>query len=201
MPVVRMSQESLSALFDGECSDAELEALLKALDAEPALKASWSRQSLMRDVLRGQSLKTPPVDICAGVMAAIQAGSPERSDKVVSLSGRRAVRNRRTAWQPMAGLAAAAAVGAIAITLGVNYGRVQNAAPAGQLSASAADVQAVKYQPVAETDEDLRNYLIEHSNTLADRGVGGALSYARFAAHSGEAYAQPASLSYSGSQP
>lgn len=194
-----MSQESLSALFDGECSDAELGALLSELDADSALKARWSRHSLARDVLRGQHFKAAPVDICAGVMAAIQAEPV--SQKVVDIASRRAPRKARPVWQSVTGLAAAAAVGAIAVTLGVNYGRVQNTLPEGQLSASVAQLQPVSYQPAAETDEDLRNYLIEHSNTLADRGVGGALSYARFAAHSGEAYAQPASLSYGGSQP
>ena len=44
------------------------------------------------------------------------------------------------------------------------------------VSASAAEIQQMQ-------EDDLSNYLIEHSNTAASRGMGGTLSYARFAAH------------------
>lgn len=194
-----MSQESLSALLDGECSQAQLDALLEELERAPELKARWSRQCLAQEALHGQRIKAKPVDICAGVMAALDSAPAMVSDKVVPLASRRA--RRLPVWQPVAGLAAAAAVAAVAVTLGINFGRVQNGSGSPALSASTADVRPVQYLQTADADEDLRNYLIEHSNTLADRGVGGALSYARFAAHTGEAYAQPASLTLSGSQP
>ena len=45
-----------------------------------------------------------------------------------------------------------------------------------QPSASAAEIPQLQ-------EDDLSNYLIEHSNTAASRGMGGTLSYARFAAH------------------
>lgn len=194
-----MSQESLSALLDGECTEAQLDALLEELDRDPQLKAAWGRQCLAREAMRGQRLQRKPVDICAGVMAALDAAPPAASDKVVVLAPRRA--RRLPAWQSVAGLAVAATVAAVAVTLGINFGRVENGNGNAGLSASAADVRPVQYLQTADADEDLRSYLIEHSNTLADRGVGGALSYARFAAHTGEAYAQPASLTLSGPQP
>lgn len=194
-----MSQESLSALLDGECTEAQLEALLQELERSPELKASWRRQCIARDSLRGQSLKTRPLDLSAGVMAAI-AAEPV-SAKVVPI---RARRQPRPLWQSVTGLSMAAGLAAVAVALGVNYGRLPGAADtagAALQASAAAQLQPVAYTQNVAADEDLRNYLIEHSNTLADRGVGGALSYARFAAHTGEAYAQPVNLSVSGPQP
>jgi hypothetical protein len=54
----------------------------------------------------------------------------------------------------------------------------------------------------AAFEEELRAYLIEHSNTLADRGMGGTLSYARFAAHTlGEPVELSATVESSGDKP
>lgn len=195
-----MSQESLSALLDGECSDQELDALLDELDRSPELKALWSRQQVARHARAGVPIRQ--VDICAAVMARLDEAPDAGHAKVVELARRRP----RLAWRPVAGLAAAASVAAVAVTLGLNFGTVQTAgAPAANDVATAAPVAGL--QPVAYgaptdnavVDEDLRNYMIEHSNSLADRGVGGALSYARFAARAADdSFVQPVALTAGG---
>ncbi|MFT4046510.1 MAG: sigma-E factor negative regulatory protein [Solimonas sp.] len=198
-----MSQESLSVLLDGECSDQELDALLDALERSSELKASWSRLHVAREARGG--LRIRQVDITAAVMAQLDQAPDASRAKVVELTRRR----KPLAWRPLAGLAAAASVAAVAITLGSNFGAVP---AAGGGAAATAEAPAANLRTVAltspagnaetgnaEIDDDLRNYMIEHSNTLADRGVGGALSYAGFAARTADdAYVQPVSMTASG---
>jgi hypothetical protein len=195
-----MSQEKLSALLDGECSDAELDALLDELDRAPELKQQWSRLCIAHEARAGTRIRGVDVDIVGNVMAQISRAAPDASGgKVVELASRR---RAPLTWRSWGGLAAAAAVAAVAVTLGLNFGAL-DAGREGQLVASAEGIDtSARLQTADAVDEDLRQYMIEHSNTLADRGVGGTLSYARFAARSSDAaFAQPASYSPDGSQP
>lgn len=203
-----MTHETLSALLDGECTDQELDALLNALDREPEMKATWGRMQLARDV-RGGTPVRHNVDICAAVMAGLGEAPDGQRPKVVELVARH---RPRVSWRAAAGFAAAASVAAVAITLGVNFGSVHGDHPALTAANDAVAVpqqlagirnvgfgSAASGQGNGQMDEDLRYYMIEHSNTLADRGVGGALSYARFAANTAdEAFAQPVNLTSGG---
>ena len=202
-----MAQEKLSALMDGECTSAELDALLDEMDRAPELKQCWSRMCAAHDARTGTRIGRSDVDIAAGVMVRLAAEAPpQTSTKVVELATRRP--RRTLAWRPAAGFAAAASVAALAVTLGLNFGSVDEMPGADRgvvLNSAGAVDAALRGQDVAAidvADEDLNQYLIEHSNTMADRGVGGTLSYARFAARSADAvYAQPASYGLDGSQP
>lgn len=196
-----MSQESLSALLDGECSPAELERLLSDLDGNPELKNAFSRICLSKDARDGVRVSRSQPCIVAGVMAGLDQAPG--SDKVVSLESRR--KPVRVEWKPLVGLAAAASFGALAVLVAM-----PQAPDAGLEAAPQGVVQTAGITPVAATalrkprnlravaltadeqqqDEELRSYLMEHSNTLADRGMGGTLSYARFTAHTAE-YRQP----------
>lgn len=107
-----MSQESLSALVDGECSDAELDRLLAGLDDDTDLAQRWGRWHLRRDIAEGVSYKPGQTCICAGVMAALE--EPKKSGRVVDLA---AFRRKLVAmpWKPAVGFAAAASMGAAAV--------------------------------------------------------------------------------------
>lgn len=193
-----MSQESLSALLDGECRPEELDRLLDDMERDPALKAQFSRLCLARDAAEGTRVTREQRCICAGVMAGIDAAPQDASPKVVELVRPRAARPSWS-WKPLAGLAAAAAFGAVAVLVAVPNSPLDSAgtpgvAPAVSIPAASVPLPSARrprnLQPVAASAEqwqqdDLRNYLIEHSNS-ADRGVGGTLSYARFAAHTAE---------------
>ncbi|MDP3293351.1 MAG: sigma-E factor negative regulatory protein [Nevskia sp.] len=219
-----MSEELLSALLDGECTPAEAEAVLAAIEHSPALKARWSRLCLTRDSLAGVAVAKPSFDFAAGVMAAIaseaQAEAPiEVNPRVVPLRRpvvvawptpvvqpqRAAVRRRR--WQPITGLAAAASVAAVALVGGrallntpVDGGTA--VAPAATQLAAAGNPDIVRIsadgeilaaaggaasqdsrwaQLDGETARQLNDYLLEHSNSRADAGMGGSLGYARLA--------------------
>ncbi|NKF21793.1 sigma-E factor negative regulatory protein [Solimonas marina] len=209
-----MIQETLSALHDGECSDRELDALLAELDRQPELKARWRRMQIARAAQ--QRVSVTQIDISAAVMAGIGAAPEAANPKVVELASRR---RRTVVWRTTGGLAAAASVAAVALTLGMNFGPAGTTGQGAALTAAATggsptqasgihDVAMVSgaageegaiESPAAQMDDDLRNYMIEHSNSLADRGVGGALSYARFAAHTDdEAFAEPTNLTSNG---
>lgn len=107
-----MSQESLSALVDGECSDAELDRLLASLDDDTDLTQRWSRWHLRRDIAEGVNYSAAQPCICAGVMAALE--EPSKSGRVVDLA---AFRRKLVAlpWKPAVGFAAAASMGAAAV--------------------------------------------------------------------------------------
>lgn len=219
-----MAQETLSALFDGECSPQELDRLLDQMERDPALKEAWSRLCLARDAVEGTRYRAGQPDICAGVMAALApvATAPVRAAAPPAgfvRSMRSAFQRRRREWAPMAGWAVAASVAVVAVTL--NYGdRGGEGAGGGgggmspQVQTSPVLVPAVQRRPrylqavsahsepaPDAAQEDLRQYLIEHSNTLADRGMGGSLSYARFAAHTAEYRPEPAAASATAAEP
>ncbi|WP_428312127.1 sigma-E factor negative regulatory protein [Hydrocarboniphaga sp.] len=107
-----MSQESLSALVDGECSDAELDRLLAGLDDDTDLAQRWSRWHLRRDIAEGVRYEPGQACICAGVMAALE--EPSKSGRVVDIA---AFRRKLVAlpWKPLVGFAAAASMGAAAV--------------------------------------------------------------------------------------
>lgn len=214
-----MSEELLSALLDGECTPAEAEAALAAIERSPALKARWSRMCLTRDALAGVRVARPSPDFAAGVMAAIAAEAPaDSSPKVVPMRRpavvaqplpaslpQRAVA-RRGRWQPVAGLAAAASIAAVAVVGGRAFlsspvdgglAAVPVATPVqlaanpdlvrisadGEISGAAAqDAAGTRWTQLdSETARQLNDYLLEHSNSRADAGMGGSLGYARLA--------------------
>lgn len=129
-----MSEEMLSALLDGECTPAEVEALLAEIDRSPALKARWSRMCLTRDALAGTAIRRQPVDLTASIMAALDdVADVAASPKVVPLRPRVAAPAPAAAAAPdrratarslrrsrFAGLAVAASITAVVAIGGRN---------------------------------------------------------------------------------
>ncbi len=207
-----MSNESLSALLDGEVSSAELDRLLDQMGSSPELSARWSRLCRNRDAQEGtRILKSQPC-ICAGVMAQLQGSSPEAagaSDKVVDLASRRRLPR---VWKPLIGFAAAAGVAAVAVMAvrpvagpgsGLESPGLSSGLPtfnvssrieiptlgrpsSGGLLSVSMDPEIVQSWPKSdeESAQQLRDFLMDHSNSVG--GVGGTLRYARFAAHTAE---------------
>jgi negative regulator of sigma E activity len=203
-----MAKDSLSALIDGECTPAELERILDEMEQSPAIKSAWSRLWLARDAGEGVRVRKDQPCICAGVMAQLGAQDAQPAGrKVVPLTSARRRSGLRTYWKPLAGLAAAASVAAVMVTLAPQREAGPASIPgfAPQIG-TPVGVPAAQPRPgmqhLVSAEDELRRYLIEHSNTLADRGMGATLSYARFAAHSvGEPGLQPVSFDPSGDQP
>jgi negative regulator of sigma E activity len=215
-----MSKDALSALLDGECSDADLDRLLGELERSPDIGSRWSRMCLARDAREGTVVTASQPCIVSAVMAQVRLEAEAPRRRVVELAGvRKRLReaSRRINWKPAIGFAAAASMGAAAVmfvrpgsdAVAPPYGGgPQQASPTGgaflavsndvsapvfgslrSASLSANDheggLTAVQYSGVAaETSRQLREYLIDHSNSTVGQGVGGTLQYARFAAHS-----------------
>ncbi len=187
-----MAKDSISALLDGECTPAEIDRILEEMARSPALAGEWSRQCMARDAVEGVRMRKEQPCICAGVMAGLDAHDKPLASRVVALKPRRLV----TMWKPLAGLAAAASVAAIAVTLNFGDGQDSAGTLAEAQMAPPVVIQTVpasslvgprrpaNLRTVSAGEEELRSYLIEHSNSMADRGMGATLSYARFAAHS-----------------
>lgn len=201
-----MSNESLSALLDGECSSEELDRTLAEIGRSPELAKAWSRLCLTREMREGTRMPADQRCICAGVMGAIAGLSAEAgagaSGKVVGIDSRRSRMGRAArsvAWKPVAGFAAAASVGAAAVLL-LTPDQWSNPAPSGPAGVMEVSQQARTDDPVGGAEAVsveselaavpnaaqrrlLREYLMNHSSSVAEQGVGGTLRYARFAAY------------------
>lgn len=175
-----MSREVLSAAVDDAATAAEWDALLEAMDRDPELKAEWSRLWAQRDARQGVQLQNRPLDLSAAVMAALQK-EPAPSGKVVDLAGRRAERRPappRRYLRALVPLSAAAGVAAAAVFVG----RPLSPVPVIDVAAvQPAPPEAGQVQPITATSAAaLNDYLMEHSSTVAERSMGGAISSARF---------------------
>lgn len=182
-------KEALSALLDGECSPSELEQLLSELDRDPSLREHFSRLCLARESRHGTRVRSTRLDFASRVLAALDGGAAE--PVVVLPMGSRV---RRLPWRAAASLAAAAAVGAVAV-MAI---RPAGPAPVVALSPSAATPAGSEAEPVetqyAELDDEnarqLRNYLMTYQARGA--GVGATLGYARYAAYTDDRPAKKA---------
>lgn len=169
-----MNRESLSALFDGECSGAELDRLLDRLDREPALKAEWGRLCLARDV-RATTVRNARPDFAAGVMAAIAAETARPRATVIRFPQR-----VWRATQPLVGYALAASIGAFAV-----FGVMAPSSDGDTAEVPSQFAQLAEPYTVAqatEAEDPVNSYLMDHS-ARSRAGMGGSLGYARVAAH------------------
>lgn len=122
--------ESLSALMDNEATELELQRLLKALDADPEVKATWSRYQIASAGLKGKVPVMAPSDFAARISAAIdteetysQQSTTTQKDGGVAAN----VVTAPTAWWQQLGRAAIAASVAGALVVGVQ--QYQSIAP------------------------------------------------------------------------
>ena len=195
-----MSQESLSALLDGECSAAELDRLLDEIERSPELKAAYSRLCQAREVGEGTRITKGQPCICADVMSRV-AKEPmvEVSAKVADLDSRRRWAPVFRSWGGMA--AAAATVAAVAVLVAmpglkpVQTGDTpmlasEGSAPVNFVPAAVPVSRPSRYQRAvaltpeqAEQFEELNSLMLTHNSSMAEQGVGGTLRHARAAAH------------------
>ncbi len=194
-----MSEELLSVMLDGECTPAELAQLLAALERSPQLQARWSRMCLIRDALSGTRVRSAAPTFAASVMTAIDAETVEIVESRPNVLPLRrpapaVVPSRARRWQrqPLIGLAAAASIAAVVVVGGrglLQQPVGQTTLPVASTAGNPASVAVSIAEPVetrwTQLDDasarQLNGYLMEHSNSRAESGMGGALSYARLA--------------------
>lgn len=192
-----MSKQVLSAAVDAAATDLEWDVLLAAVEQDPEVKAEWSRIWEWRDARDGVALAAG-ADFCSGVMAAVASEKPLPSN-VVSLPARTvsapSTKTRTMpSWRTLVPLSAAAGVVAAVLFVGGLRGPASDT-PASQIATSSGSVVTtpVSFNPaegIAVSDAAkaaiLNAYLMEHSNSLAERSMGGTLANARFAARTAD---------------
>jgi negative regulator of sigma E activity len=209
-----MSHESLSALLDGECTPEELTLLLDEMERSPELKAAYSRLVAIREAQAGTRIIPSQPDLCAGIMARLDEVPADTRANVIPI--RRAPAKVAFQWKPLAGLAAAAALGAVAVLVTVPQTRdrdvsgpiaVVPSASTGVIPVSVpmpgirrhGNLQTVSATAEQLQQDDLNQYLMDHA--FADRGsMASTLSSARFAAHTAEYRPEPDAATEAGDQ-
>lgn len=148
-------KEQLSSCLDGELPEGELDLLLKQVGRDPKLRASLGRYALVGEALRAQRPVVAPADFAMRVAAAIAQESvsqPSVQSPAQSLneSSHQSTRKSSTSWlRPVAGLAVAAGVAAIAVLA---------FQPSNETATPyLADVAA---PPVSETTESPASYIV-----------------------------------------
>jgi sigma-E factor negative regulatory protein RseA len=175
--------EQLSAMFDDELDQQEHELLIRRLKLEDDLKSSWSRYQLIGDVMRNNIAALSTTDLRAGISQQIE------QEPAVSTLKPKASMNTRM-MKPVAGMAIAASVAAMAIIGLQNLGQGESpltdvprlaqapsTAPLQRVSGTRWDMQ----QP--ETEMRLNGYLVNHSEYTSNISLQGMINYARIAGY------------------
>lgn len=162
--------ERLSALMDGELSEAEAEPVLEALRQDNELQSRWERYQLIGDALRNHLPDYMSADLASQVSEAL-ANEPAL---LVPQARRRAL---PLVLRPVAGLAVAASVAMVAI-LGLQLLRDNEASPVlGPVADAGRTTQPNLERPSVQTQLD-RRYLVNHYEHAPTNGMKGMLPYA-----------------------
>ena len=145
-------KESISALIDGEASEIEIHRLLRQLDGDSTLKASWINYLQARSVIQGERRITVAhhLELHRRISEAVQ------DEEAYALKSERHTPWIRTFAKPIAGLAVAASLTA-AVVVGYYVqspevpGTVATASPA-TMSPAAINVQPVSTATTAQLE-------------------------------------------------
>jgi len=174
-------KEQLSACLDGELPEGELDLLLKQVGHDAQLRSSLGRYALIGETLRAKAPIAAPANFSQRIAAAIAAEPPIGVQKTTQT--RPAAR-----WlRPVAGLAVAAGVAAVAI---LSLQQPQSAQPTQYVAdAAAPSVENERtsdpdsYIVPASTDSSnfvpatrLTNYVVAHSEYSSPLGRRSVLS-------------------------
>jgi sigma-E factor negative regulatory protein RseA len=165
-------KEQISALLDGEGNDLERERAFRALDSDPALRATWGRYHLASAAIRRELEFMVSPDLADRLHARLQ-------HEIQSDERRRFLSPRILKYT--AGLAIAASVATIAI---LNLPPLVSPAAvpiARNTSAPATDKSSIAdaRQTPAEQRSALNPYLVQHGEFTPVAGMNGMLSYVR----------------------
>jgi sigma-E factor negative regulatory protein RseA len=183
-------KEQLSACLDGELPEGELDLLIKQVSRDPAHRAALGRYALIGEALRAKSPAAASAGFADRISAAIAA------EPALDTSGQRPNRIQPAAirWlRPVAGLAVAAGVAAVAI-LTLQQPPQPDAPAATYAAQSQAPISAaVPERSVEESDRyivpagaassvnyvpaaRLTNYVVAHSEYSSPLGRRSVLS-------------------------
>lgn len=193
--------EQLSALVDDELDRAELPLLMRQLERSDSLKGQLERYYLMREAMRRELPAAASLDLAGRVSAALEA-EPEHK-------GVRPRRTRGHALKPAAGLAIAASVAVLAVSLwpaGPTTSPQPQSLPSNSITAVNSQSGAMRVSagagggvaansaqaPGAASGQEwdrldprvqhwLNSYIVDHSEHAGSAQLGGVINYARIA--------------------
>ncbi len=176
-------KEQLSAMLDDELDEQEYELLIHRLKQDRDLQSMWSRYQVVGEVMRQNLVNTAPADLAHKISQQIDHEPElEASDGMQS----RGVRMLK----PVAGLAIAASVAAMAVVGMQNVALNQNpdtSVPRLVQTEHVSNIRRVSgthwdmKQP--ETEMRLNGYLMNHSEYTSNISLQGMINYARIAGY------------------
>lgn len=179
--------EQVSALADDELPAREAELLLTRLERDPALRDAWERYQLIGEAMRGSLAAVHDRDLAARLVEAIE-------QEPVSAKPFQPARILR----PVAGLAVAASVAMLAVfTLQAPQVEPPPAEVVPEFAGSGArpvlNAQRVDFSGVRspEVQNQLRRYLLNHSEHADNMRIRGVMPYVQIAAHDSRPVNEP----------
>ena len=169
--------EQLSTLVDGE--QANQDAMLEQIAADPELKARWSRYHLIRDVVTGHIPEQQPLsDIASRVSQALE----DEPAILAPVHKRKRIPKIPYIMKQVGGLAIAATVSAVAV-ITVQQTRQETSSPTEM---AAANPPATQVRYVSDTSgldtavqSKLDGYLVNHNEYSVSANMQGLLPYMR----------------------
>ncbi|MBI3344655.1 MAG: sigma-E factor negative regulatory protein [Gammaproteobacteria bacterium] len=177
--------EHISALMDGELNEAETGRLLDQLQRDAGLRMCWTRYHLISDALRSDLTCHIKHNVASRVIQALESEPTHLSPRRLTPHPSRLTPH---IFKPLAGLAVAASIAAVAV-LGlqttaplqtaspVNLAGLSGAAPVAQVSSAAGRSRWSAGRPSVESKLDI--YLANHNQYSMSTEMQGMLPYAR----------------------
>ena len=177
--------EHISALMDGELNEAETGRLLDQLQRDAGLRMCWTRYHLISDALRSDLTGHIKHNVANRVIQVLES-------EPIHLTPRRLTphpsRLTPHIFKPLAGLAVAASIAAVAVlslqttaplqtASPVNLAGLSGAAPVALVSSAAGRSRWSAGRPSVESKLDI--YLANHNQYSMSTEMQGMLPYAR----------------------
>ena len=165
-------KEKISALLDGEADDLERERVLRAMDSDPELSATWERYHLFGTAIRHELEVMASPEVAQRIHAQLR-------DEVPVRPGVGALLHSRNVLKLGAGAAIAATVAAVALLnlqpiLKPSTDLVAKS-PLSNSGTRLADTRQARPEQL----NALNPYLMQHGEFTPAAGMNGMLSYVR----------------------
>lgn len=176
-------KEQVSTMFDNELDEQEHELLIRRLKQDDSMQSSWQHYQIIGNAMRNDLKTTSMSDMLTNIRHDIDNEPPISASEVSSRVAMRMVK-------PVAGLAIAASVAAMAIVGLQNVGQVNS--PVLQTPRLAQSLPATEIHRVSgtrwnqqqpETEMRLNGYLVNHSEYSSSFNLQGMINYARIAGY------------------
>jgi sigma-E factor negative regulatory protein RseA len=178
------NKESLSALMDSEADELEIRRILNQLDSDDELREKWNNYHLMGSLMRDERFDS--IDLTQGINKALDGDSVlNTGGDVITGVAKKVVTDKSPWYKPLTSVAVAASV-TLAVLLGVQsiepsdglgLAEVSARLQQGELTASTLTLE--EQQQLESAQQELQNYVLQHSAEPSTEQKGGVLPFAR----------------------